>query len=94
MLSTLSRETIHVGVLDAYDIGHVDKIESLERVGVSSRIDVRCLGAALCGVGGRPLFAVSITGSSHLASHWKRVPTSCRRCCPLPDNCANYSIAT
>ena len=62
MLSTLSQETIHVGVLDAYDIVHVDKFESLERVGVSSRIDVRCLGAAICGLGGRPLFAVSITG--------------------------------
>ncbi len=130
-LSELSRETIHVGVLDAFDIVHVDKIESLERVGVSSRIGargvahrtglgkallaassdefvaayidqgrhreppftvetaesvwesvrhvreagcsldneedsigVRCLGAAICGAGGRPLFAVSITGPS------------------------------
>ncbi|MDQ3226392.1 MAG: IclR family transcriptional regulator [Chloroflexota bacterium] len=130
-LSELSRETIHVGVLDGFDIVHVDKIESLEHVGVSSRIGargvthrtalgkallaaspdafvtayieqgrgredpytvaaagpvwdavrrtreagysiddeddsvgVRCLGAAICGAGGHPLFAVSITGPS------------------------------
>jgi IclR family KDG regulon transcriptional repressor len=130
-LSELSRETVHVGVLDGYDIVHVDKIESLEHVGVSSRIGargvthrtglgkallaasaddfivtyveqgrrrepphtvldagrvwedvhitrgrgyslddeddsvgVRCLGAAVCGAGGTPLFAVSLTGPS------------------------------
>ena len=130
-LSEQSRETVHVGVMDAFDIVHVDKIESLERVGVSSRIGsrgvthrtglgkallaassdefvaayiehgrhreppftvetadtvwesvrrvretgyslddeedsigVRCLGAAICGAGGIPLFAVSITGPS------------------------------
>lgn len=40
-LSELSRETVHVGVLDGFDIVHVDKIESLERVGVSSRIGAR-----------------------------------------------------
>jgi hypothetical protein len=34
MLSTLSQETIHVSVLDAYDIVRAGKIESLERVGV------------------------------------------------------------
>jgi IclR family KDG regulon transcriptional repressor len=132
-LSELSRETIHVGVLDGYDIVHVDKIESLEHVGVSSRIGargvthrtglgkallaaspdefiaayieqahdrepphrvssaevgplwdevrvtrergyslddeddsvgVRCLGAAVRGAGGSPIFAVSLTGPS------------------------------
>jgi DNA-binding IclR family transcriptional regulator len=40
-LSELSRETVHVGVLDGFDIVHVDKIESLEHVGVSSRIGTR-----------------------------------------------------
>ena len=39
--SQLSRETVHVGVLDGFDIVHVDKIESLEHVGVSSRIGAR-----------------------------------------------------
>jgi DNA-binding IclR family transcriptional regulator len=130
-LSELSRETVHVGVLDGFDIVHVDKIESLEHVGVSSRIGargvahrtglgkallaaspdaivaayveqgrrrtspftvadaeavwedvrrtrergysiddeedsvgVRCLGAAVCGAGGKPLFAISLTGPS------------------------------
>ncbi len=130
-LSELSRETVHVGVLDGFDVVHVDKIESLEHVGISSRIGargvthrtglgrallaaspdafvaayiaqgrrreepftvvaaepvweavqrtreagyslddeddsigVRCLGAAIRGAGGHPLFAVSITGPS------------------------------
>jgi DNA-binding IclR family transcriptional regulator len=130
-LSELSRETVHVGVLDGFDVVHVDKIESLEHVGVSSRIGtrgvthrtslgkallaaspdafvssyieqgrhreppftveaphviwesiartrasgfsiddeedsigVRCLGVAVRGVGGHPLFAISITGPS------------------------------
>lgn len=130
-LSELSRETVHVGLLDGFDIVHVDKIESLEHVGVSSRIGargithrtslgkallaastddfvaayieqgryreppftldaaepvwesvrrtresgyslddeedsigVRCLGAAVCGIGGKPLFAISLTGPS------------------------------
>lgn len=132
-LSELSRETVHVGVLDGFDIVHVDKIESLEHVGVSSRIGtrgtahrtslgkallaasdedfvrayvaqgrrrkppftiqgdeveriwddvratrargyslddeedsvgVRCLGAAVTGMGGAPIFAVSLTGPS------------------------------
>jgi DNA-binding IclR family transcriptional regulator len=130
-LSERSRETVHVGVLDGFDIVHVDKIESLEHVGVSSRIGargvthrtglgkallaagpdafvaayiehardrepphavadagavwedvwltrrrgyslddeddsvgVRCLGAAVRGAGGHPLFAVSLTGPS------------------------------
>jgi DNA-binding IclR family transcriptional regulator len=132
-LSELSREAVHVGVLDGFDIVHVDKIESLEHVGVSSRIGargvthrtglgkallaaspdefiaaylaqardrepphrvsgsaaaqlwdelritrargyslddeddsvgVRCLGAAVRGAGGSPIFAVSLTGPS------------------------------
>lgn len=132
-LSELSRETVHVGVLDGFDVVHVDKIESLEHVGVSSRIGargvahrtslgkallaaspdefvqayieqganredsyavlpaeidaiwkdvaisrergfslddeddsvgVRCLGAAVTGAGGHPLFAISLTGPS------------------------------
>jgi IclR family acetate operon transcriptional repressor len=130
-LSELARETVHVGMLDGFDIVHVDKIESLEHVGVSSRVGargvthrtslgkallaaspdefvaaylaqgrhreppytvaaaepvweavrqtreagysvddeedsvgVRCIGAAVRGAGGKPLFAISITGPS------------------------------
>ncbi len=132
-LSERSRETVHVGVLDGFDVVHVDKIESLEHVGVSSRIGsrgvthrtglgkallaastdeyvagyisqgrhraapfrvepvdvdsiwaevattrergysvddeddsvgVRCLGAAIRGVGSSPIFAISLTGPS------------------------------
>ncbi len=40
-LSQLTRETVHVGVLDRLEIVHIDKIETLERVGVSSRIGTR-----------------------------------------------------
>jgi IclR family transcriptional regulator, KDG regulon repressor len=130
-LSTLCRETVHVGVLDGLEILHVDKIDSLERVGVASKIGsrgpahtaslgkallaassdqvveeyiaratagrgpvrladpeafreeialtrrrgyaiddeedapgVRCLGVAIRGAGGAPLFAISVTGPS------------------------------
>jgi DNA-binding IclR family transcriptional regulator len=123
-LSVLSRETVHVGVLDGSEVLHVDKIDSLERVGVASKIGsrgpahtaslgkallaaspdavveeyiayaghpafdpvalrdeirttrtrgysidneedaigVRCLGVAVQGAGGVPLFAISLTG--------------------------------
>ncbi|MEA2514795.1 MAG: IclR family transcriptional regulator, regulon repressor [Thermomicrobiales bacterium] len=130
-LSRLSRETVHLGVLDGYEVLHVDKIESLERVGIASKvgsrgvphttglgkallaaspddflddylahaasedgpirvvdpaafraeiartrergysvddeedsIGVRCLGVAVLGAGGSPLFAISLTGPS------------------------------
>jgi DNA-binding IclR family transcriptional regulator len=130
-LSALCRETVHVGVLDGLEILHVDKIDSLERVGVASKIGsrgpahtaslgkallaassdqvveeyiaratavrgparladpaafreeialtrrrgysiddeedapgVRCLGVAIRGSGGAPLFAISLTGPS------------------------------
>jgi IclR family KDG regulon transcriptional repressor len=129
-LSRLSRETIHLGVRDGSEVLHIDRIDSLERVGVASKIGsraalhttglgkailaaespaqveeyiafavketeqplsdpeafrreiavtrergysiddeddsvgVRCLGVAVLGVGGAPLFAISITGPS------------------------------
>jgi DNA-binding IclR family transcriptional regulator len=130
-LSRLTRETVHLGVLDGYEVLHVDKIESLERVGIASKIGsrgtphttglgkallaagpddvveaylayavgedvpvrvadpaafradiartrergysiddeedsigVRCLGVAVRGAGGVPLFAISLTGPS------------------------------
>ena len=40
-LSERSRETVHVGVLDGYEVIHVDKVDSPERVGVSSKVGVR-----------------------------------------------------
>jgi DNA-binding IclR family transcriptional regulator len=130
-LSRLTRETVHLGVLDGFEVLHVDKIESLERVGIASKIGsrgtphttglgkallaagpddvveaylqyavgeeapvrvadpaalradiartrergysiddeedsigVRCLGVAVRGAGGVPLFAISLTGPS------------------------------
>jgi IclR family acetate operon transcriptional repressor len=130
-LSHLSRETVHLGVLDGFEIVHVDKVDSPEQIGVSSKIGtravphvtglgkailaagsdefladyivharglpppytlialdrlreeigltrergysiddeeasvgVRCLGVAVRGAGGDPLFAISLTGPS------------------------------
>ena len=56
-LALLSRETVHLGVLDNHDILHIAKIESPEIVGVSSRIGTRAtphvtgLGKALLAAG-------------------------------------------
>jgi IclR family transcriptional regulator, KDG regulon repressor len=56
-LSRLSRETVHVGVLDGFEILHVDKIDSLERLGIASKIGSRgpahkaSLGKALLAAG-------------------------------------------
>ena len=40
-LSQLSRETVHVAVLDGYEVLHVDRLDSLERVGVASKVGSR-----------------------------------------------------
>jgi IclR family acetate operon transcriptional repressor len=56
-LSLLSRETVHLGVLDNHDILHIDKVDSPEIVGVSSRVGTRAtphvtgLGKALLAAG-------------------------------------------
>lgn len=56
-LSLLSRETVHLGVLDHHDILHIAKVESPEIVGVSSRVGARAtphvtgLGKALLAAG-------------------------------------------
>lgn len=130
-LSQLSRETVHLGILDNHDVLHIEKVDSPEIVGVSSRVGtrasphvtglgkallasgpdeeleayikharkrslspsafdpdafrteialarqqgysiddgesspgVRCLAVAVRGVGGSPLFAISLTGPS------------------------------
>lgn len=130
-LSLLSRETVHLGIMDGFEIVHIDRVESPERVGISSKmgsravphvtglgkailaasadgivddylqharqcpppytvldaaplqrelqltrergysvdneedsIGVRCLGVAIRGAGGAPLFAISLTGPS------------------------------
>jgi DNA-binding IclR family transcriptional regulator len=130
-LSLLSRETVHLGILDNHDVLHIEKVDSPEIVGVSSRVGtraaphltglgkallasgpdeeleayikharkrslppaafdpeafrtdialaqqrgysiddgesspgVRCLAVAVRGIGGSPLFAISLTGPS------------------------------
>jgi IclR family acetate operon transcriptional repressor len=56
-LSLISRETVHLGVLDNHEILHIDKVDSPEIVGVSSRIGTRAtphvtgLGKALLAAG-------------------------------------------
>jgi DNA-binding IclR family transcriptional regulator len=56
-LSLLSRETVHLGVLDNHDVLHVAKVDSPEIVGVSSRVGTRAaphvtgLGKALLAAG-------------------------------------------
>jgi DNA-binding IclR family transcriptional regulator len=40
-LSLLSRETVHLGVLDNHDVLHIEKVDSPEIVGVSSRVGTR-----------------------------------------------------
>ncbi len=130
-LSQLSRETVHLGALDGFELVHIDKIDSPERFGISSRagsravphltslgkallaaesddfleeyltdiatnftsdstgnpaavraeieatrargysidneedsVGVRCLGVAVHGSSGKPIFAMSLTGPS------------------------------
>jgi IclR family acetate operon transcriptional repressor len=40
-LSALTRETVHLGILDGSEILHIGRVESPERVGVASRIGSR-----------------------------------------------------
>ncbi len=56
-LSLTSRETVHVGVLDETDVLHVDKIDSPERFGVSSKVGTR--GPAHTASLGKALLAAS-----------------------------------
>jgi IclR family acetate operon transcriptional repressor len=56
-LAALSRETVHLGVLDNHDILHIAKVDSPEVIGVSSRVGTRAaphltgLGKALLAAG-------------------------------------------
>jgi IclR family acetate operon transcriptional repressor len=64
---------VHVGVLDGFDLIHVDKIDSPERVGVSSKIGTRAFphGAAL----GKAMLACSSSDAvAAYAEYAKRLP--------------------
>lgn len=56
-LTLLSRETVHLGILDNHDVLHIEKVDSPEIVGVSSRVGTRAtphvtgLGKALLASG-------------------------------------------
>ena len=72
ILSERSRETVHVGVLDGFDVIHVDKVDSPERIGVSSKIGIRAeprstaLGKALLSVAAPETVAAYIDHLGHL----------------------------
>jgi IclR family acetate operon transcriptional repressor len=42
-LSLLSREAVHLGILDNHDVLHIEKVDSPEIVGVSSRVGTRAV---------------------------------------------------
>ena len=56
-LSKLSLETVHVGVLNGLEVLHIEKIDSLERFGVASKVGSR--GPAQTASLGRALLAAS-----------------------------------
>ncbi len=72
-LSTISRETVHVGVLDGYALIHVDKVDSPERVGVSSKIGTRTIAHA-ASLGKAILAASSQEAIDSYISHASRLP--------------------
>jgi IclR family acetate operon transcriptional repressor len=72
-LSTLSRETVHVGVLDGFSLIHVDKVDSPERVGVSSKIGTRTI-AHVASLGKAILAASSKDVIDAYVSHAARLP--------------------
>lgn len=78
-LARLSRETVHLGVLDGYEVVHVDKVESLERVGVASKIGSRGvlhttgLGKALLAAAPDAFLAAYL---AHVRAHPALVPVA------------------
>lgn len=72
-LSAISRETVHVGVLDGYSLIHVDKVDSPERVGVSSKIGTRTI-AHVASLGKAILAASSQEAIDAYISHAMRLP--------------------
>lgn len=56
-LAEVSREAVHLGVLDGFEVVHVDKVDSPEMVGVASKVGTRAvphvtaLGKALLAAG-------------------------------------------
>jgi IclR family transcriptional regulator, KDG regulon repressor len=72
-LSCVSRETVHVGVLDGFALIHVDKVDSPERVGVSSKIGTRTIAHA-ASLGKAILAASSQEIIDAYISHATRLP--------------------
>jgi len=56
-LSKISRETAHLGLMDGFEVVHLDKVDSPERIGISSQVGCRAvphvtgLGKALLAAG-------------------------------------------
>lgn len=72
-LSDVSREAVHLGVLDGFEVVHVDKVDSPEMVGVASKVGTRAvphvtaLGKALLAAGPDEMVAAYIAHARVLA---------------------------
>jgi DNA-binding IclR family transcriptional regulator len=72
-LSEMSREAVHLGVLDGFEVVHVDKVDSPEMVGVASKVGTRAvphvtaLGKALLASGPDEVVAAYIAHARVLA---------------------------
>lgn len=72
-LSRLSRETVHLGVLDGFEVVHIDKVDSPEQVGVSSKIGTRAVPHAT-GLGKAILAAGSEAYLAEYLAHARSLP--------------------
>jgi IclR family acetate operon transcriptional repressor len=78
-LSALSRETVHLGVLDGFEVVHVDKVDSPEMVGVSSKVGTRAvphvtaLGKALLAASPDDLVATYLAHARAISSPYRLI---------------------
>lgn len=84
-LSDLSRETVHLGVLDGFEVVHVDKVDSPQLVGVSSKVGTRAvphltgLGKAILAAGDEALLAAYLVHAQRLPGTDAAEPGALRR---------------
>ena len=69
-LSLVSRETVHLGVLDGFDVVHVDKVDSPERVGIASKVGSRAIPHQT-GLGKALIAAGSDEYLEEYIAHWR-----------------------
>jgi IclR family transcriptional regulator, acetate operon repressor len=84
-LSHVSRETVHLGVLDGFEVVHVDKVDSPEMVGVSSKVGTRAvphvtaLGKALLAAGPDDLIDAYVVHARAIAPPFRLVDEAALR---------------